>query len=61
MPNVLSPNQRVLTTLSEMRQMDRERDLDIATPAKDDDHPMIKEIRRKLVEMVHEFVELDLI
>ncbi len=58
MPNVTSPNQRQLNTFSEFRAIDEQRHQEIASPDTEDDHPAIREIRRRAVEVIHEFAEL---
>ena len=58
MPNVISPNQRKMDTMADFNAMNRERKEDIASPDKEDDHPMIKEIRRRTLDIVHEFAEI---
>jgi len=58
-PNVLSPNQRKLESFADFRAMDRHRHEDIAGPNSEQTHPMIKEIRRRAVDMYKEFAELN--
>ena len=58
MTNVLSPNQRQMNTLSEFRQLDARRHEEIASPDDDGDHAMIREIRRRAMDMVEEFDKL---
>lgn len=58
MPNVLSPRKRNFTTLRDFLTASRFRHEDIAGEDRDDDPHMIKEIRRRVQEMAHEFAEL---
>ena len=58
MPNVVSPNQRQMETLSEFREMNDQRHREIGGPDKDDDHKDIREIRRRILDLVHEFADL---
>ncbi len=60
-PNVLSPNALVLDNMNAFSAMKAKRKQEIAGEPKDDDHPMVTEIRRRLVDMVLEAAELEMI
>ncbi len=55
MPNVTSPNHREFKTLADWKELNTKRHEEIAGPDADDIHPGIKEMRRKIVGMVHEY------
>ena len=61
MPNVLSPNQISLDGLDAMSKLNRKREEEIGGDPKPDDHPMVIEIRRRLVEFVLEAAEINFI
>ena len=54
---MLSARERKFNTFAEFRDMSRGRHLDIAAPDKDEDHPMVREIRKRLLEMVQDLEE----
>ena len=59
--NVLCPSKRELETFSDFRRMFDEIEENLIAPESDDDHPMVKEIRRRTIEAVEEMDELGLI
>ena len=56
MPNALSPNTRVLQRFSDLRNVSKERHADIAGADGDGDdvHPVIRDIRDRIVDYVKE-------
>ena len=59
--NVLCPSKREVETFSDFRRMFDEIEENLIAPESDDDHPMVKEIRRRTIEAVEEMDELGLI
>ncbi len=55
MPNVMSPTHNEFKTLAEWKELGNKRHEQIAGPDTDDIHPCIKEMRRRIVGMVHEY------
>jgi hypothetical protein len=60
MPNVLSPHEISLDGWNWMSRLNRKRMLDIGGAPDPEDHPIVLEIRRRLVGMVLESAELNL-
>ena len=60
MPNQLSPVERKMDKFSDFRAQDEDREKEIAGEDKEDDHPMIREVRRRLIEWMRESDELDM-
>ena len=54
MPNMLCPRQRKVDTLADFRAITADRHSDIAARDQEDDHPMIREIRKRILECLHE-------
>ena len=61
MSNVLNPNQIELETFSGFRKMLKGREEDLLAPDSEEDHPMIREIRRRTVEAIEEMDELGIL
>ena len=61
MPNVLSPNDRKLDTFKDYKNLSKARHEDIAGEDGEDDPRMIKEIRKRIVDMAREFEKLGVI
>ena len=61
MGNVLNPNQIELETFSGFRKMLKGREEDLLAPDSEEDHPMIREIRRRTVEAIEEMDELGIL
>ena len=61
MPNVLSPNVVSLDGWNAISQMNKKREEEIGGLPTPEDHPMITEIRRRLVGMVLEAAEINFI
>ena len=59
MPNVLSPNQVSLDSLDAISRLNRKREEEIGGDPKPDDHPMLVEIRRRLVGTILEAAEVN--
>ena len=57
MPNVLSPNLVSTEGLNWIGEMNRKREREIGGQPDPEDHPMILEIRRRIVEIVLEAAE----
>ena len=60
-PNVLSPYPLEMRGFTAFKRMKEKRKHEITGDPQDDDHPMITEIRRRLVDMVKECAELNII
>ena len=61
MPNVLSPNQLNMEGMNWIGEMNRKRATEIGGQPTSDDHPMILEMRRRIVGMVLEAAEVNFI
>lgn len=61
MPNQLSPVERKMDKFSDFRAQDEDREKEIAGEDKDDDHKMIREIRRRLIEWMKEADQLGML
>lgn len=61
MPNVLSPNQVHVFTLRQFKDLNEKSRREIASPDAPEDHENIREIRKRLVELVREFDELGML
>ena len=61
MGNVLSPYPYEFEGFSSFKQMKLKRERELSSPNKEDDHPMIKEIRRRMLETLLELSDLNLI
>ena len=59
--NVLCPTGRELETYSDFKRMFDEIEENLIAPDSDDDHPMVREIRRRTTEAIEEMDELGLI
>ncbi len=56
---VFTPHQK--SSRSSLKDLELQREADIGGEPKDDDHPNIKEIRRRLVAMIEEAAECNFI
>lgn len=61
MPNVLSPYQINMDGWNFMNRINRKRELEIGGDPSPDDHPMILEIRRRIIGVVLEATEANFI
>ena len=59
MPNVLSPNQIIMDGLAAISRVNQKREEEIGGDPKPDDHPMLVEIRRRLVGTILEAAEVN--
>ena len=59
--NVLCPTKREVETFSDFKRMFDEIEESLITPDSEDDHPMVREIRRRNIEAVEEMDELGLL
>lgn len=55
MTNTLSPNEKDLKKLTDLKKATKLLEIEIGGPDKEDDHPDILEIRRRCIDMVKEF------
>ncbi len=61
MSNVLSPNKRPFSKMSDIKAMNQQRERELMSPDAEDDHPALREIRKRTAEGVEEFAELGII
>jgi hypothetical protein len=61
MPNVLSPNEIVWGNWDSFSKLNRKREIEIGGLPTPEDHPMVIEIRRRLVGIVLEAAEANFI
>ena len=59
--NVLCPTKREVETFSDFKRMFDEIEESLNAPDSEDDHPMVREIRRRNIEAVEEMYELGLL
>ena len=53
----MSPNEVKLEKFSDLSKMDAKRQSEMSGPDEEGDHELIREIRKRIIDVVHEFQE----
>ena len=58
MPHILSPNKITLNNFSDLKRVEAKKELEIASPDQPDDHELLREMRRRIIDIIQEFEEI---
>ncbi len=57
-PNILSPNEIKFENFSDFHDVDERKKVEISGPDKPDDPPLLVEMRRRIIDIVHELEDI---